>query len=164
MAPGLMPDNLAAPESYLLNLERNLLDKSIFPLCNHAGELTFTSNSFSKKYTPALPLPSPYPNPRCIVDIRRGSEIDFRGKVKYSAGPRDGDVVEFRHYLGPNSAYSRMAIEAKIKQTAEKISAMERGTGVAWPGDDVEIHTLGTGSAVPNKYRNGIRSQFSRLT
>jgi hypothetical protein len=165
MAPRLLPDNLVIPDSYLQDLDRNLLDSSIFPLSHHSGELGFTPNSYSKKYTPALPLPSPYPNAQMITDIRPGSQIHFRGKnVTFDPTVENNGIVEFKHYLGGKSGQFRLAVESHIKATKEKINEIGRERKeYNLPGSDVEVHMLGTGSAVPSKYRNGMYV-LSKLT
>lgn len=156
MAPKLTPDNLTLPDQYMLDLDRNLLDDSIFPLPRHAGQLNLTSNSFSKKYTPAQASPSPYKDERFITDVRLGSEFDGISKdVRYVAQTGEG-VVEEKHYLGA-SAQNRLEIENVIKGTKTLISQNSKTRGEnRYPGGEVEIITLGTGSAVPNKLRNGI--------
>lgn len=159
MAPKLTPDNLTLPDQYMLDLDRNLLDDSIFPLPHHAGQLILTSNSFSKKYTPAQALPSPYKDERFITDVRLGSEFDGVSKdMRYIAQTGDG-IVEEKHYLG-TSAQNRLDIENVIKGTKTLISEIGETRGEnRYPGGEVEIITLGTGSAVPNKLRNGIIPQ-----
>lgn len=156
MAPKLTPDNLTLPGSYLLDLDRNALDDSIFPLPHCAGKLEFTPHSFSKKYTSAQALPSPYKDDRFITDIQTGSEFDgIYKEMKYVAMPPDGGVVEDVHYLG-NAAPNRLEIEKVMKNT--KMSILKIGNTRAesrCPGSEVEIITLGTGSAIPNKIRNG---------
>lgn len=156
MAPKLVPDNLTIPEGYLQDLDRNALDERIFPLAHHAGELSSTRNSYSKQYIPAPPLPSPYVDDRIITDIRPGSQIEFSKTITYKAAPDGPGVVEVRHYLG-QSARNRLQLENIIQSTKELISqAAERRAEDISPGRDVEVITLGTGSAIPNKYRNGI--------
>jgi hypothetical protein len=155
MAPKLVPDNLTIPEGYLQDLDRNALDENLFPLAHHAGELQMTRNSYSKKYTPAPPLPSPYSDDRFITDIRPGSQIDFSKTITYKAAPDGPGVVQVRHYLG-KSAPNRLQLETAIQDTKELISqAAERRAEDRYPGQEVEVITLGTGSAIPHKYRNG---------
>lgn len=161
MAPKLTPDNLVLPGGYMLDLDRNTLDDSIFPLSHHAGKLTLTPNSYSKKYVPAPPLPSPYTDPRIITDIRNGSVVDFRGKIQYQATPDGHEVVEFKHYLGSSTQnkldnQNRLSLETVVHGMRELVEQVG-GTriNIPQPGDNIEIITLGTGSAVPNKYRNG---------
>lgn len=163
MASKLTPDNLAIPDAYMQDLDRNALDESIFPLAHHAGQLIWTPNSYSKKYTPSPPLPSPYKDSRFITDIRVGSQIDFLKGLTYKAA-RDGPgIVEAKHYLG-QSGTNRLELEKVVQGTKELISqAAERRVDDRYPGRDVEIITLGTGSAIPNKYRNGTLSCYERL-
>ena len=156
MAPKLTPDNLTVPEGYIQDLDRNALDQDILPLVHHAGELELTPNSYSKKYTPAPPFPSPYTDPRIITDIGAGSQIDFLKKMKYDPTPGGSRIIEVKHYLG-QSAPNRLSLEGVIRGTKNVISqAAPRQKDDIYPGKDVEILTLGTGSAIPNKYRNGI--------
>jgi len=161
MAPKMMPDNLVLPDGYLLDLDRNSLDPDIFPLPHHAGELILTPKSYSKKYTPEPPTPSPYPSPRFITDIRVGSQIDFRGTIRYDPAPEGNGIVEVKHYLGGKAQNSRLEIESQIRETRKAIAEVRKTKGInSFPGDDVEVMTLGTGSAIPNKYRNGIISRI----
>ena len=157
MAPKLTPDNLILPEQYLLDLDRNLLDDSIFPLPHHAGELTITPNSFSKKYMPSPPFPSPYKDERFITDIRVTGELDgFNKKMKYTPSLPGVGMCEEKHFLGPGEK-NRFAIESVINGTKALIAEIgEKRGDNRYPGGDVEIITLGTGSAIPNKLRNGI--------
>src|SRR5579871_2810258 len=157
MAPKLMPDNLLLPDSFLLDLDRNRLDGSIFPLSHHAGELTLTPNSYSKKYTPLLPLPSPYPNARLITDVRPGSQVDFRGsRITYDPAAEGDGTVEFKHYLGGKAESPRVEVEKKLAQTKSTILQVGQSrSDDRFPGADVEVFTMGTGSSIPNKYRNG---------
>ena len=156
MAPKLTPDNLTIPEGYIQDLDRNALDENIFPLAHHAGQLSLTPNTYTKNYTPSLPLPSPYKDPRIITDIRAGSQVDFLKTVSYNAAPEGSGALEVRHYLGQSDS-NRRQLEQVIQGTKDLISqAPERSADDISPGQDVEIITLGTGSAIPNKYRNGI--------
>src|SRR5579859_2758473 len=126
MAPKLTPDNLAIPDGYIQDLDRNALDENIFPLAHHAGELIWTPNSYSKKYTPSPPLPSPYKDPRIITDIRVGSQIDFSKPIAYKPAPDGPGIVEVKHYLG-QSAPNRLQLEKVVQGTKELIAqAAER--------------------------------------
>lgn len=156
MAPKLTPDNLVLPDQYVWDLDRNFLDDSIFPLVRHSGTLAFTPNHYSKKYTPAPPLPTPYSDDRFITDIRVSSHFDFRkGMTKYIPAEEGNEGVEIKHYLG-NSTQNRLEIESVvngIKTLISEIGATRKET--RYPGGEVEIITLGTGSAIPNICRNG---------
>ncbi len=74
--------------------------------------------------------------------------------MRYIAQTGDG-VVEEKHYLG-TSVKNRLDMENVIKGTKRLISEIGETRGEnRYPGGEVEIITLGTGSAVPNKLRNG---------
>jgi hypothetical protein len=159
MAPKLTPDNLTLPEHYFLDVDRNLLDDLIFPLPHlslTSGRLGIASGEFSKKYTPTPPFPSPYKDDRFITDVRVGSELDgFNGGLKYTAEQRPNGIVQKLHYLGTEGP-NRRDILSVINGTKTLISDVyqtrEEGR---YPGDDIEIITFGTGSAMPSKTRNG---------
>ena|SRR5579859_7849406 len=157
MAPKLAPDNLVCPDSYMASLDRSLLDESVFPRGHHAGVLEHTPNSFSTKYTRAPSPSSLYKDDRFITDIRVGSRLDFRTGMKpFDASHVMIDVVEDKHYLG-NTKLNRRDMETAINSARTMISEIEENREEdRYPGKDVEIITLGTGSAIPNKYRNGI--------
>jgi hypothetical protein len=158
MAPKLTPDNLVLPEHYMFDLDRHFLNDSIFPLAHHAGELVLTPGSASKKFTPAPPLPSPYTDERFITDIRVGSELDFHhGGVWTADDTSNGGKIEVKHYRG-NSSKSRTRVEKEvhIRDKRDSISFLDATRRQEpFPGGDIEIITLGTGSAIPNKCRNG---------
>jgi hypothetical protein len=162
MAPKLTPDNLTLPEQYMLDLDRNLLDHSIFPLPHHAGELAITPNSFSKKYTPAPPLPSPYNDGRFITDVRVASQLEgFTKSIKYTAVQAGAEICEEKHYFGQGEK-NRLALESVMNGTRALIAEIGKTRDEnRYPGGDVEIITLGTGSAIPNKLRNGMTSIVS---
>jgi hypothetical protein len=74
--------------------------------------------------------------------------------MRYIAQTGD-EVVEEKHYLG-TLAQNRLEVENVIKGTKTLISEIGETRGEnRYPGGKVEIITLGTGSAVPNKLRNG---------
>lgn len=65
------------------------------------------------------------------------------------------EVFEEKHYLG-TSVKNRLDMENVINGTKRLISEIGETRGEnRYPGSEVEIMTLGTGSAVPNKLRNG---------
>src|SRR5271155_275723 len=157
MAPKLAPDNLVLPEHYMFDLDRHFLNDSIFPLTHHAGELVLTPGSASKKFTPAPPLPSPYTDKRFITDIRVGSELDFHhGGVWTADDTSNGGTIEIKHYRGNSSKMSRVEKEVLLCDKRDSISFLDATRRQdPFPGSDIEIITLGTGSAIPNKCRNG---------
>jgi ribonuclease Z len=154
MAPKLTPDNLVQAEGYLMDLDRNWLDESIFPLSHHTGELTLGTHS--KKYTPAPAIPSPYQDSRFITDIKAGSRLVFRGETFYKPPPDNDGVVELKTYLGNSLKESTKRVVQVLNGTKTLISEMDDSRKEdRSPGHDVQIITLGTGSAVPNRIRNG---------
>ena len=161
MAPKLTPDNLVQAEGYLMNLDRNWLDKSIFPLSHHAGKLA--PGTHSNKYIPAPAILSPYQDSRFITDIRAGSRLVFREEVFYKP-PSDNDgVVELRTYLGNSVKERTKRVVQVLNGVKARISEMDDSRkDDRSPGHDVQIITLGTGSAIPNRIRNGtfIKSEF----
>jgi hypothetical protein len=137
-------------------MDRHLLDESIFPLSHHEGELSFTPNMLSKKYSPARPLKSPYSDHRIITNVQPGSQFTFAGGLRYEPLPEGDGVIEIKHYLGV-ATNNRVAQETLISGTKDLISKVgENRQEKSLPSEEIEIITLGTGSAVPNKYRNGI--------
>jgi hypothetical protein len=155
-APKLTPDNFLIPDAYVMDLDRNSLDSSIFPLAHHAGELIVTPNSYQKKYAPSPSLPSPYPEDRFITDIRVNSELNLRD-ITYNPAPdtynppQERGVGECKRYVG-----NRHELESLISNTKALITQVgAKREETQYPGSDIEIITLGTGSAIPNKYRNG---------
>ena len=152
----MTPDNLGIPDSFLLDLDRNALDDNIFPLPHHAGRLEFTPNSYSKKFTPAPSLPSPYTYDNFITDVRVGSEVNLLKGIVYNATPNGDGVVEIKHYLG-QADQNRLELESIITGTKKLISDIgDTRESNRYPGGDVELITLGTGSAIPTTTRNGI--------
>ena len=156
MAPKLAPDNLVLPEHYILDLDRNLLNESIFPLPHHPGKMLLTPGSASKKFTPAPPFQSQYGDERFITDVRVASEFDFhRGGIWTADDTSNGGVLEIKHYRG-SQARNRVEVESYVLDKKNSISFLEaRRQEDPFPGRDIEIITLGTGSAIPNKCRNG---------
>jgi hypothetical protein len=154
MAPKLTPDNLVIPDTYIADLDRNSLDPSIFPLSHHGGQLSMDTTR--RRYTPASPYPSPYSNERITTDIRVNTEIDFRDRkqLKFNPDSDAKDVWESKPLLGGESLDGE-TITSLIKATQSIIAEKAKVNDISFPGSDVEIITLGTGSAVPNKYRNG---------
>src|ERR1700721_542050 len=148
MAPKLIPDNLAIPGGFVMALDRHSLDETVFPLGHHAGEIALTPNSHSKKYTPSQPIPSPYSDNRFITDIRKAARVDFRpGNIIYNAKPDGDGSVEIKHYLGQSAQPNRLQVESIINGTKDLISQVGENRGEnPFPGDDIEIITLGTGS------------------
>jgi hypothetical protein len=139
-----------------MDLDRNWLDESIFPLSrHHAGTLERIPNCIS--YTPAPPIPSPYQNDRFITDIRSGSRVHFRrDEIIYNVPSKKEGVIEVKTYLGKSMKEERIQREHILTGTKAVISEMDESQKEDQsPGRDVEIITLGTGSAVPNRIRNG---------
>jgi hypothetical protein len=157
MAPKLTPDNLIMPEAFVGSLDRNALDDSIFPLGHHTGELVISAESNSRRYSPAPPLPSPYADERFITDVRISSEVLFSKEITYDAAPDGDGVIDFKHWLS-HTETNRHKLESVVEGMRSLISRIgETRTETTKPaGEDVEIITLGTGSAIPNKHRNGI--------
>jgi hypothetical protein len=157
MAPKLTPDNFVQPEGYLMDLDRNWLDESIFPLSHHhAGTLERLQHG--RSYTPAPPIPSPYKSDRFITDIKSGSRVYFRrDEIFYTVPSKNDGVIEVKTYLGDSMEEERNQHEQVLTGIKTVISEMDESQKEDQsPGHDVEIITLGTGSAVPNRIRNGI--------
>jgi hypothetical protein len=156
MAPKLTPDNFVQPQGSLMDLDRNWLDESIFPLSHHhAGTLERIPDCI--RYTPAPPIPSPYQNVGFITDIRSGSRVLFRrDEIIYSEPSKNEGVFELKAYLGKDVKEGQMQRENVLTGIKALISEMEESKKDQSPGHDVEIIALGTGSAVPNVIRNGI--------
>jgi hypothetical protein len=163
MAPKLMPDNLMLPEENLLALDRNVLDKSIFPLSHHSGQVTLAPNSYVKEYTPAPPLASPYKDTRLITDIRSMSEIDFNGEFTYHATPAQNSQIARLNPAFARTIENIYLLDPMVDKVRTLISQRPKTRKEKFPGEDVEIITLGTGSAAPNKRRNGILPQGSLI-
>ena len=142
MAPKLTPDNLAIPESYLSDMERTELDPSIFPRAQYGGTFVTTASK-SLQYIPSPPVPSPYKHERFITDIKVSSTVDLLKKVQYV-----GVVTEDRQSEDISAPCGdREEIAALLDGIEEERPNVESA------GSDVEIITLGTGSAVASRHR-----------
>jgi len=86
-----------------------------------------------------------------------GSELDFHhGGVWTADDTSNGGTIEIKHYRGNSSKMSRVEKEVLLCDKRDSISFLDATRRQElFPGSDIEIITLGTGSAIPNKCRNG---------
>jgi len=138
MAPKLTPNNLTIPGSYMFDLDRNELDSSIFPRAHHDGG--FKTKPKWREYIPSPPIPSPYKHERFITDIKVNSTVDLNKQVRY-IGVEYEDEDTLLERVDP-------------KEIAPLVDGIEeKRPNIESPGSDVEIITLGTGSAFSSKRR-----------
>ena len=76
--------------------------------------------------------------------------------MKYIPAQPGVGACEEKHFFGQGDK-NRFAVESVMNGTKALIAKIGETRGEdRYPGGDVEIITLGTGSAIPNKLRNGI--------
>lgn len=161
------PDHPAFGPAALLQLRLSRLSPSLFPL-------PFSSS------TSKAPLP-----PLELHEMRHADKIQM---TKSASPSMAGDGVEIRRYdfdvpspaadreaerlKGENDSTKEKALgkkaweayveAAKAARTEVEAEAERRRGRVKGAADDLIVTTLGTGSAVPSKYRNGIYRFSSR--
>lgn len=130
-------------------LKLNMLNAEIFPVPAHAyptytppelpsGSSLLVANSSISMYPPKAPEVLP----------RHEKDQQF---------PVEAETLEpARQRLRLASPEYSAAVDAARASVDEEAS--KRGNSEAVPGDDIVVTTLGTGSAIPSKYRNGERS------
>ncbi|KAI8985218.1 beta-lactamase-like protein [Pilobolus umbonatus] len=138
-AKELCPQSVQYTSHALIQYKLSKLDDTIFPIpkYNNTPELTLSQ-------IPGLPENS-HP-------LQNMLEYEFRPKkgVKYMDRPPfdvNNKELEDIKVIDENTEYMELVKLAKVD--ASKVNISE-----SFPGDNLEIITLGTGSSVPGKYRN----------
>lgn len=124
----------------------NLLDPTIFPVPAHA-------------VVPSPPAAMP-PNaqqlvPNHLITVYPPKPVSIaEDHVKDQIFPTtEAGLAEARVALRQANPEYAAAVDAA--QAAIAADAERRGSRPSLPGDDIVVTTLGTGSAIPSKYRNG---------
>lgn len=124
----------------------NMLDSTIFPVLEH----------YNPDYSaPSLPENTSLLVPNTMISMYPPKPAEVLERLeKDQQFPTDPSALEaLRQRMRDESPEYAAAADAAQASVAEE--AIKRVNVQAVPGDDIVVTTLGTGSAIPSKYRNG---------
>lgn len=125
-----------------LHLHR--LDEEIFPVPDH---------KYEAPPPPILPANATLAVPNHLVSMHPPKETELlENHVKDAQFPTNDEEVVLDAERNGGTDYAKAADVAREEVAAK--AAMRNETHELQPGDDIVVTTLGTGSAIPSKFRN----------
>jgi ribonuclease Z len=152
-SPDYCPNNIALQSAASSTAMLRKLDPDRYGIPVHDGT-TPEGNLLKGASDHAVSTAKAHPLPDGVYVAARGHQLDLEPSIKYSSDSADSAFVV---------ADAEAQVPAEALEEAEKARAaiathdekMESWINSLPPGSkDVEIITLGTGSAIPSKYRN----------
>ncbi|KAL0084877.1 beta-lactamase-like protein [Phycomyces blakesleeanus] len=137
----ICPQGVLYKSHALSQLKLAQLDPNVFPIPDYNN----TPEQYLEEFSDLPPRCVPLTNLTvCNLEPRTG--INLKGPKPFVFDHTDKNQPKIKDFFNDAACQESITL---AKQEAAKVDL-----GGSFPGDDVEVITLGTGSAIPSKYRN----------